>query len=231
MQRNKEVIMLKTICINTKLKFVLVFVGSVLFMIIGYYFAAAKELCIMKGYVMSEAFVYALKSPFLTQFNNYSALYMLAGVVIFEVITVIVVILLKKIYETGEEEEQDSDIVDLVNLEEINYVSKKEVISDSDLFGNKVTGQKSNNSSINENQYVSQTEIENNDNKESMSELKFDDDITNELLGEQYTLDQLIAMVEIKKYIKDVNADMLKKMFSREMSASDINSYIALFYE
>lgn len=49
-------------------------------------------------------------------------------------------------------------------------------------------------------------------------------------LYDDYSMDQLKAMMRIGKYMDHVNADMLRQMFKKDMSAEEISNYITMYY-
>lgn len=58
----------------------------------------------------------------------------------------------------------------------------------------------------------------------------FDENIVRELFARQYTIEQITAMMHIVPYIKDIQADLLIKMFGLDMSPEEIGQYIEMFY-
>lgn len=137
--------------------------------------------------------------------------------------------------EVVDEEEYEPDIISLVDIDDM---VKKEP-SDLELFGN--LDKEKSKTDKKEEQYTmdrdfvasedSKKSSKDSDNNDEMDEkLSFGSEIMDEMLGDHYTLEQMVAMISIKKYMKDVTADVLKRMFPPEMSAEEISSYIEIFY-
>ncbi len=214
--------------------------GSLVFIIIGYFLAAASGVAQETGSNYTDALNIVLADPFTLRFNDYSPVYMLLAAVIFESCFAVYLMFGKKETEF-KTEDYKPDIIDLVDLNEDEFNKKKEPVADEDLFSKfiKKTGESSSEEKK-ERPYVKANSGKDTrdvelDSSQAVSEeeekLSFGSEIMDEMLGDHYEVDQLLAMLKIKKYIKDVDADLLKRMFRVDMTPEEIDSYITLFYE
>jgi hypothetical protein len=60
--------------------------------------------------------------------------------------------------------------------------------------------------------------------------VSFNSEITDDLIIDGFGIDQIRAMLPMQKYMKDVSASALSKLFKPGMSAEDITAYISMFY-
>lgn len=86
---------------------------------------------------------------------------------------------------------------------------------------------------VQENEKAEKLELEKNivpeEEPEPDDDIVFDEKIFLPLYDD-YSMDQLKAMMRISKYIDNVDADMLRQMFHKDMSAEEIETYISMFY-
>jgi hypothetical protein len=206
--------------------------GSVIGIFIGYLLAGVFGLT--ESMSASDAFFTVLANPFAGYKNNFTPILMLLGFIIFESGYAMFLFTRGK-EEVVDEEEYEPDIISLVDIDDM---VKKEP-SDLELFGN--LDKEKSKTDKKEEQYTmdrdfvasedSKKSSKDSDNNDEMDEkLSFGSEIMDEMLGDHYTLEQMVAMISIKKYMKDVTADVLKRMFPPEMSAEEISSYIEIFY-
>lgn len=75
--------------------------------------------------------------------------------------------------------------------------------------------------------------IENNDSSDDSNddELFFSPDTMDELTIMGFDMLQIRSMLKIKRYIEDINASFLGKIFNPDMTPDEIENYIELFYE
>ena len=187
-----------------------------------------------------------MANPFAKYFTKYTPITVLLGFIVFETLYILYFFTRKK-DEPVNEEEYKPDIIDLVDVDDVsqNKAVDPTEINDADLFGivadgvDSVIEEKKQGSDSDNTEFVSLVG-KNYDRKKAEADassaeldekLSFGSEIMDEMLGERYTLDQMVAMINIKKYMKDVSADLLKRMFSPDMSPDEISSYISLFYE
>ena len=219
---------------NRRIKLIYLLIGvfgSAIGIFIGYLLAGVFGLTDTMSF--SDAFFTVLANPFAGYKNNFTPILMLLGFIVFESAYALF-LFTRTSEEPIDEEEYEPDIIELVDID-----VKKEEPSDLELFGNLAldkgkTVKKEENGAV-ERDFVSASETKKAaaDDKafeEVDEKLSFGSEIMDEMLGEHYTLEQMVAMISIKKYMKDVNADILKRMFSPEMSAEEISSYIDIFY-
>jgi hypothetical protein len=205
--------------------------GSVIGIFIGYLLAGVFGLT--ESMSASDAFFTVLANPFAGYKNNFTPILMLLGFIIFESGYAMFLFTRGK-EEVVDEEEYEPDIISLVDIDDM---VKKEP-SDLELFGN--LDKEKSKTDKKEEQYTMDRDFvasedskssKDSDNNDEMDEkLSFGSEIMDEMLGDHYTLEQMVAMISIKKYMKDVTADVLKRMFPPEMSAEEISSYIEIFY-
>lgn len=219
---------------NRRIKLIYLLIGvfgSAIGIFIGYLLAGVFGLTDTMSF--SDAFFTVLANPFAGYKNNFTPILMLLGFIVFESAYALF-LFTRTSEEPIDEEEYEPDIIELVDID-----VKKEEPSDLELFGNLAldkgkTVKKEENGAV-DRDFVSASETKKAaaDDKafeEVDEKLSFGSEIMDEMLGEHYTLEQMVAMISIKKYMKDVNADILKRMFSPEMSAEEISSYIDIFY-
>ena len=219
---------------NRRIKLIYLLIGvfgSAIGIFIGYLLAGVFGLTDTMSF--SDAFFTVLANPFAGYKNNFTPILMLLGFIVFESAYALF-LFTRTSEEPIDEEEYEPDIIELVDID-----VKKEEPSDLELFGDLAldkgkTVKKEENGAV-DRDFVSASETKNAaaDDKafeEVDEKLSFGSEILDEMLGEHYTLEQMVAMISIKKYMKDVNADILKRMFSPEMSAEEISSYIDIFY-
>ena len=219
---------------NRRIKLIYLLIGvfgSAIGIFIGYLLAGVFGLTDTMSF--SDAFFTVLANPFAGYKNNFTPILMLLGFIVFESAYALF-LFTRTSEEPIDEEEYEPDIIELVDID-----VKKEEPSDLELFGDLAldkgkTVKKEENGAV-DRDFVSASETKNAaaDDKafeEVDEKLSFGSEILDEMLGEHYTLEQMVAMISIKKYMKDVKADILKRMFSPEMSAEEISSYIDIFY-
>ena len=206
--------------------------GSVIGIFIGYLLAGVFGLTEFMS--ASDAFFTVLADPFAGYKNNFTPILMLLGFIIFES-GYALFLFTRSTEESVNEEEYEPDIISLVDIDDMTQSEP----SDLELFGNlnkeKSKTDKKEEKYIVDRDFVasedSKKSSKDNDNNDDMDEkLSFGSEIMDEMLGDHYTLEQMVAMISIKKYMKDVTADVLKRMFPPEMSAEEISSYIEIFY-
>ncbi len=219
---------------NRRIKLIYMLIGvfgSAIGIFIGYLLAGVFGLTDTMSF--SDAFFTVLANPFAGYKNNFTPILMLLGFIVFESAYALF-LFTRTSEEPIDEEEYEPDIIELVDID-----VKKEEPSDLELFGNLAldkgkTVKKEETGAV-DRDFVSASETKKAaaDDKafeEVDEKLSFGSEIMDEMLGDHYTLEQMVAMISIKKYMKDVNADILKRMFSPEMSAEEISSYIDIFY-
>lgn len=206
--------------------------GSLIGVYIGYLLAGIFGLT--ETMSLSDAVFTVLANPFAGYKNNFTPILMLLGFIVFESGFALFLFTRNK-EDAIIEDEYKPDIIDLVDVDEMI----KNEPSDMELFGSlgttKAQTDKKEKDFKVDRDFVSSEDpksISNgNEHSEDVEEkLSFGSEIMDEMLGDHYTLEQMVAMISIKKYMKDVTADVLKRMFPPEMSAEEISSYIEIFY-
>lgn len=197
--------------------------GSILFILLGYWIAGGI------GYTQSDEVNFltglniVLGAPFAPYFNNYTPILMLLFFIIFESLFFLLLVSLRRNERMAEQEAAD------ISEEDKTEPQKGEEVF-SDIFtDNDTTDSRQAESSEPDMDFdviLPETQI-----ADTIEQPKviFNDDIAMELLDE-YTLDQVTAMLDISKYMK-VNEAMLRRMFKPSMDAEEIKEYIQTFYE
>lgn len=214
-------------------------IGSVIFIFLGYFCAGALGIGQSEEIGFIDGLFTVLNSPFAGYFNDYTIVFMILGFILFESLFALFLFSHKK-EEEVDADEYKPDIIDLVDIEDEQIKGKKNDLPDDvDLFMSKGVKAVTSSDSSGTRGYVSSSET-GSDTKENGSgsdddnlapdNLSFGSEIMEEMLGDNYELDQLLAMLSIKKYMKDVTADLLKRMFNPDMTPEEISSYISLFY-
>ena len=221
------------------------FFGSVFFAFSGYLVGGALGIGQEQGIGFGNGMIVVLSNPFAKYLTKYTPITVLLGFIVFETIYILYLFTRKK-DEPVNAEEYKPDIIDLVDVDDVSVQKAVDPaeINDEELFGivsdgvDSIAEEKKKGSSSNKTDFVSSSEKDDDSKKadadassELDEKLSFGSEIMDEMLGERYTLDQMVAMINIKKYMKDVSADLLKRMFSPDMSPDEISSYISLFYE
>lgn len=233
-------------------------IGSMFFIYFGYLLAGAVGVGEIEGIGFSNGIFAVLSNPFKGYFNDYTPIFMILGFILFECVFAIFLFSRKK-EEPVNMDEYKPDILDLVDLDnmldlvdkvedesadEDRRISEKKkrrnLPSDSEIF-NRPAKRSSNVAEDNTSDRAFVSMADTTDKKEEEDKkpadnlpdpsLSFGSEIMEEMLGDHYELDQLLAMLSIKKYMSDVTADVLKRMFSPDMTPEEITSYIQLFYE
>lgn len=219
-------------------------IGAASFIYLGYLIAGVIEQASTIGVLNSILSV--ASEPFLNYMNDYAPITMLLCFIIFETGYAYCILHTRPVEETDEVEEFQPDIINLVDLPD----EKEEVVetesTDVELFRLSERKATSDDANVDERKKKKRlvslpskadTEEETEKTDRTIDEpstdekLSFGSEIMDEMLGSHYTLDQMVAMINIKKYMKEVNADLLMRMFKPDMTPEEISSYISLFYE
>lgn len=211
--------------------------GSFLFILCGYWVAAAIGISHSDGIGFFKGLKSVLAEPFEAYFNDYTPIIMVLAFIIFETL-----FFLYMMYSRRKECMPEREInVEKNNISENEYISENAndflmSLSEEDVE----TIQMENYDVISGFGIISQKDIssysQNDDiefsSGESVEErvAEFNDNMTMELL-EYYDLQQITAMLMITKYIDNITTDMLKRMFRPSMPATEIGEYIKIFYE
>lgn len=188
--------------------------GSALFLLIGYWAAGALENNTAGTFI--SRFGAVLKEPFSNYFNRYTPIVMAIAMIVFEFVFFLLLVSFKgagtqerHILKNGEEN----------NLPEDNWYQAYE----EDAVGAKDVDSLSAN--IDSHMPLEEDVIPA-EEQNFLSQEIFED-----LMDNCYSFEQITAMAEIAKYMPDVNAELLIKMFHVSMSVEDIYEYISIFYK
>ena len=203
MESRKSVVVIYIIC---------GILGTFLFVFAGYIISAA--IYISDNDLMSffDGLMYVLSDPFRNYFNQYSILAMFVGFLLFETIYFIALTF-------GRSSGFDED--DEVFSDSSSSASEDSIISDNELFDGLLAGG-SKNCGNNLDMDLSGDIIEN--------DPSFESSIMDDLFSNGYQLDQITAMLPIKKYIPNVTSDILMRCFKQSMDPVDISSHIDEYF-
>ena len=220
-------------------------VGSVIFAYIGYLLAAALNIGQEEEISVLGAFVRTIMEPSSRSFNHFSPITMLLGIIVFETIYTGVLYLTSSPEEVEDDvsQEYQADVLDRIDFDDI----EKSNAEDQEIFSRAVSNVKRDYPEEKEGAedfsalFVSPSEVEEKNEPERRNadteiateeqEPRLSAEITDEIIGCGYSVDQVIAMTRIKKYMKDVTADMLMRMYRIDMSPEEIRMSIKMFYE
>lgn len=230
---------------NEKKKAMVIYIAigsviSIIFAFLSYLICGAFWLSKITGKGFLKEFIIVLSHPFDGYYNFYSPIAVLIGVILSELCFLFV--LYKKNREHIDQKTDNNEILNKVELESVNteVLKQSEVPKDIDIFAAPL-----NNTAMNDDLMVNlEPDILNKtvskdvdslkdikEKEESQVDVSFDDTLLSDMLADDYSFEQIKAMVEIKQYISNISSVYLKKMFARSMSPDEISSYIALFYK
>lgn len=208
-------------------------IGSVIFILFGYWIGGAIGFVINDNLDFLTGFTKVMEDPFQKYFNNYTPVTMILAFILFEGVF-FAFLIRKKEVNNVDEEQFAPETIELIDL------NKSNTVSDQELFEGKISKSDKTEES-DKKDYVLPEKLDEKvsaqgimdsslENEKDDTPLSFSDDIVSELL-ETYDLAQITAMLKIKNYIDINDAGLLKRMFKNTMSAEDITSYIEMFYE
>ena len=211
---------------------------SVLFIALGYWISAIIGLMIDNSVDLLTGFCMVLNKPFNKYFNDFTPVGIVLGFIIAEALFFFLIVKKGKSEDILNEDEYAPDIIDIANKAGLDYgdAKKPSQVNDKELFS-KISSM--NTIEVGDIDYIqpeSASEVTDKENEiqedvqKEQEELSFDDAIVTDLLND-YDLSQIAAMLQIKKYIEINDVILLRKMFKPYMAASDITSYIEMFYE
>lgn len=208
--------------------------GSLIFIMSGYWFAGAIEFMQKESITFFAGIGKVLRNPLGKYFNSYSPIFMAFAFLLFEVLFFLYMVYHKK--KGFDAEMQD---VSVCSETEASMEDTKSNDSLKNIFHNKESGiTQGEVSGVNAQIFVLQNEFKSEQDassnigyqdETSVKKAVFDNEMVMELLTE-YDMEQITAMLNVTTYIDDVSIDMLKRMFNADMSASDISAYIEIFY-
>jgi len=208
-------------------------VGSLFFIALGYWIAAAIGIMQTDGISFIQAFNKVLDNPFTGYFNNYTPIVMILGFIIFEFIFFIYLVNSRKNYQ---QEDVESEVEEMYTMP-LN--ATLEGMFDGNPTGtNELTEPDYDNGFGIVTPEVEEIEVENSDEIDGKindqgeipdREISFSEDLAIELL-ETYDMEQITAMLKLSKYMEKIDTDLLRRMFDPGMSAQEIAEYINIFY-
>lgn len=212
---------------------------SVLFIALGYWLTAIIGLMIDKSVDFLTGFCMVLDNPFDKYFNDFTPVGIVLGFIIAEALFFFLIVRNRKSEDILDENEYAPDVIDIANEAGMDYTDSKKnsQVADKELFA-KASVKKTEElgdidyiqPDVGVNEETKNEKDINEEQEKEQEELSFDDAVVTDLLND-YDLSQIAAMLQIKKYIEINDVTLLRKMFKPQMVASDITSYIEMFYE
>lgn len=206
------------------LLFLIGIIGSIIFIFIGYLLSGIIG-AITDNIDFLTAFCIVMASPFGNYFNELTPITMIVGFILFEI--GFFFFLRRKQPEEEKSPILEPDIIDVAAQAGLdsNLQLDNNEIDDKEIFASYLNGNGNNNfQDISDDIEPIQESIEE-------VEVEFSSEITDPLFEAGFDLKQIKAMLLLKKYIKDLNADLLIKMFDLSISAEEIERRIKLLYE
>ena len=195
--------------------FVMWLASTILLLFIGYCITGAIPVMIEKKSYFERILIVS-SSPFNGYFNEYTPIGMILGFILGEVIYGIVIYF---IYKKKNEKSED---VNLINT----YLGENELDPDLDfIFLDNACKNGSVNEIKKEQEFIQDLYTE-----EPESELMIQEQFFLELFSNGYSMKQINEMMELTKYIKNLDVILLKKIFKPTMSPEDIRRHIESFY-
>lgn len=178
--------------------------GAVFFLMVGYWVAGVMAAGGENPGTFTQRIVSVLKNPFSNYFNTYTPIVMLIAAVVFEFLFFLLLVGLRK-YKR--------------NRYMIEHPRESVGLPGNDFYdeGNGESGT-----------MAEEREASEEDSQEGMP---LSQEICLGLMNKDYTMEQIIEMAELEKYMPGINTELLIKMFDVSMSAKDIREYIEIFYK
>lgn len=187
-----------------------------------------------------------LMNPFRCQFNKYTPT---CGIILFAVFQLFLAILYYKTTDDNDistrknnkrtkDNITDKRIEDVGPGEEIDLEEKSEFTDEEDIFASMLDiadieniDEEYEGSGLDSNELDILEENEKEEVENVREEYTFSQDVMDDLTIFGFDVLQISAMLNIKKYIEDVDAEFLSKIFNTSMTPEEIEKYIKLFYE
>jgi hypothetical protein len=219
--------------------------GSAVFIYVGYLVSGVLGYVRVDEMSYSEAFSTVFKSPFGSYFNEYSPVTMILGFIIFEAVYFYILMRRRSEAEYVQDDKYEPDILDSAARAGLDNPETYETSrKDRDMFSDIINRQdnrqnraysesRSYEPQIEEPQqtsrdYQPQSSAESSES-DKQEQYSFTDEVVTDLLND-FKYEQIRAMLPMAKYIKDVSASALRKLFRPDMSADEISDYIVMFY-
>ena len=226
--------------------FLIVFVGYILSGVLGYSEIVGTEV------ELKEALLIVLSNPFANFYNSLTPIIIILAIVVSEFITFLVMLLLKNKAareidaENGHTDTAIIDEPENIIPDDIEESEEKHEVQPGDLFRDIFSfedAEEPEDSNDNDKDldlyddpgfsfFVPGTESveKNKEQHEEDRQQTYHYPILDDLVGE-YSKEQIDAISKILKFMPDVTARKIRKMFRPELSAEEIRQYIEVLYE
>lgn len=167
-----------------------------------------------------ERLLMVVSSPLDGYFNEYTPIGMIVGFIVCEIIFFLIVCMLNR---KPKEKAADSDDIN-------DYLGISETNSDMEfIFPDKEPEKKSDKASAKE-QKVEKVSVKEEQPEEPEEDIVFQEQTFLELFSNGYSMQQITEMMELAKYIKNLDVSLLKRMFKPTMPPEEIRKHIESFY-
>jgi len=195
------------------------FICTALFVFAGYCITGAIPVInIEMSYF--DRLLMVVSSPLDGYFNEYTPIGMIVGFILCEIIFFLIVCMMNR---KPQEKAADTDDVN-------EYLGVTEKNSDMEfIFLEKESNKKSDKVSTRD-QKVDKVSVKETQPEEPEVDVVLQEQTFLELFSNGYSMQQITEMMELTKYIKNLDVSLLKRMFKPTMPPEDIRKHIESFY-
>ena len=226
-----------------KKRYIISFLICGLILFISYLLSGVLGECLDVGIPPGKAIASVLSSPFADHFNDFTPVLMVLGFVLFEAGWLLVYFKIN-VFKSNKDpaamqsniskEKKNQNVISVENtVDEKTNTDNQPIIENKDIdisaFGFVVPEEVAKLSKETAENSVDESDAV--DLAQDMDDemLSFSSDIFWDLNGE-YSVEQIREMAQLKKYMKNIDAAMLRKTFKSALSAAEIKEYIDLFF-
>lgn len=194
-------------------------VFTVLFVFVGYCITGAIPVInIEMSYF--DRFLMVITSPFDGYFNEYTPIGMIIGFILCEIIFVLIICMMNR---KPKQKPADAETID-------SYFGKLEKDPDMEFIAFDTDSEKKSESTSKKERKVEKTSVKEAEPDELEVDVLLQEQTFLELFSKGYSMQQITEMMELTKYIKNLDVPLLIKMFKPTMSPQDIRKHIESFY-
>lgn len=228
-------------------KKIIIILASIIALYVGYLASGILKLLETMPDEFGKCIMQVLSEPFKNYFNDYTPIFMIICLIIFECICMLIIgIRARKTSvnqkkekslktETNEDREEIHQayegytVSNIMNNEELDTKLGEETGDGADFVSIEDIEKLNHSKPIDGEEPEPEPEPEPVNSSESDNDSTYIDDLYVELYDE-YTTEQLDEMIRVLDYMKNVDADTLRNMFPSSMEAGQIKDYINIFY-
>lgn len=201
-------------------------VCTMFFIFIGYCITGAIPITNVNANYF-QRFLNVLSSPTDGYFNEYTPIGMIAGFIFCEIIFAFILFMMNcRTKENVTEIIQEDTYLDLPdNDEDMEFLFLDQAVGKEEKQIKEKGDEKGKAEKIAEKNSVKESKQEEMEEEVMMQEQAF-----LELFSSGYSMPQITEMMELTKYIKDIDVPLLKKMFKNNASPEEIRNQIESFY-